>query len=108
MPGDVALVDLYYGKGIDNAKDFIISAVELGVVGKKGSFLSYGDIKGNGPANFLAAVREANVYDKIEKETREAMLSENKIIPPIEIDEDDHLEDDHLEDDNGYDEDDQS
>jgi len=83
MPGDFAEVELYFGNGIDNSKDFITVAIEMGIVEKSGSFLTYGEIKENGAANFLTEVKKKGVYEEIEKKTRVAMIQEVKDpIPP--------------------------
>lgn len=78
MPGDSAEVHLYFGKGIDNSKDFITVAVELGVVQKNGSFYTYKDVKSNGSTNFLEDVKSKGLYDEIECETRAKMVQEVK------------------------------
>jgi len=85
MPGDFAEVELYFGKGIDNSKDFIAVAVDLGVVEKRGSFLSYGSVKSNGSTNFLNDVKQAGLYEEIELKAREAMIQEEKILDPVVV-----------------------
>jgi len=96
MTGEVVEVDLYFGKGIDNSKDFISVAVEVGVVEKRGSFLSYKDIKGNGASNFLEEVKKAGIYDEIEKITRSKMIDGTgvSIVNSVEDEEENDFDDD--------------
>ena len=96
-PYKQALVDLIYGKGIDNTKDILEMAVQYGVVNKKGSgYFQYNDdVKANGMNNFMEKVAEFDVFDEIETKTREAMSSDIK--PTVEIP-------DEEEDESGFDE----
>lgn len=93
MPNDVADVELYFGKGIDNSKDFINVAVDVGIVTKNGSFYCYKNIKSNGSANFLKDVKENDLYDEIEKETRAKMIEEVNNLDDIPVSSDDDSDD---------------
>ncbi|MCK9281687.1 MAG: recombinase RecA [Melioribacteraceae bacterium] len=56
-PHHVAEVDLYFGKGIDNLKDVIESAIELNIIIKKGSsYFEYGEIKAAGKDKLISAL----------------------------------------------------
>lgn len=93
MPGDIADVQLYFGKGVDNSKDILKIAVEVGVVTKSGSFYTYKDTKGNGLDAFLKIIKDTGVYDEIEVKTREEMIKEQKIIDRSSDDEFDETDD---------------
>ena len=75
MPGRKTQVDLYFGKGIDNTKDVVAIGVECGVIAKSGSHLSYGPLKSNGIAAFLADMKEADLFPEIDEKIREVMSS---------------------------------
>jgi recombination protein RecA len=66
---------LIYGVGIDTDRDALGVAVDLGVVDKSGNWLSYGHIKENGEAKFVAAVREAGIVKEIKDKTYEAIVA---------------------------------
>ena len=86
-----AIVDLIYGKGVDNSKDIIDLAVKYGVVTKNGStWYVYNDTRVNGAANFLSEIKQNGLFEEIEVKTREAMNSTVvPVIPDEEVVDDD-------------------
>lgn len=90
-----AIVDLIYGKGVDNSKDIVDLAVEHGVVKKKGgSWYSYKDIKSNGIDKFLQDIKEDGVFDEIDSETRKLMIT---IVKPVIVDQEDEEDEDNID-----------
>lgn len=80
-PHHVAEVDLYFGKGIDNLKDIIESAIELNIIIKKGSsYFEYGDIKAAGREKLILALN-ADPSKRKELETSvRARFDELKVV----------------------------
>lgn len=91
-PYKAALVELIYGKGVDNTKDIINVATEYGIVEKRSSHYKYADddnVKGNGMENFIQSAKEQDKLKEIENKTRMAMESAPVKPTIIEEEEDD-------------------
>lgn len=80
--GRVALVDLYYDSGFDKIDDMIKAGVRSGVIEKNGGWLTYQplgvsdeyEIKDNGQANFLEAIKKLDNPELMLQEMREVIL----------------------------------
>jgi recombination protein RecA len=80
-PHHVAEVDLYFGKGIDNLKDIIESAVELNIITKKGaSYYEYGEIKVNGKDKLITALNTDQSKRKELEDSVRARAGELKVV----------------------------
>jgi recombination protein RecA len=80
-PHHVAEVDLYFGKGIDNLKDVIESAIELNIIIKKGSsYFEYGDIKAAGKDKLISALNAEPAKRKELEDGVRARFGELKVV----------------------------
>lgn len=59
-------VRLYFDQGLDPVADTMLFALEKGLVEKRGSWFSYGELKGQGETNFINLLREnVEVYNDL-------------------------------------------
>jgi recombination protein RecA len=87
-PFRTAEFDIMYNEGISKSGDVLDLAVELGLIDKRGSFYSYGDIRlGQGRENAKEFLREnLDMMDEIDMSIRQQSL--NGLLPlPIEEEE---------------------
>ena len=87
-PFRTAEFDIMYDEGISKSGDVLDLAVELGLIDKRGSFYSYGDIRlGQGRENAKEFLREnLDMMDEIDMSIRQQSL--NGLLPlPIEEEE---------------------
>jgi recombination protein RecA len=90
VPYKKVIVDLIYGKGIDNTSDIIDKAVSYEIVNKKGStWHQYKDHNVNGKSAFIEKMKEEGLLDEIEKETRKMMVSSVDLTTTLDYEEDD-------------------
>src|SRR5213596_3536631 len=82
--------DIEFGKGISTAGCLIDLGIEHNVVGKSGSFFSYGDDRlGQGRNNAKAFLDEhAEIAREVESKIYEALGVDRDLVAPIERDED--------------------
>ena len=89
-PFRTAEFDIMYNEGISKAGDILDLAAELGIVEKRGSYYSYGDVRlGQGRENSKEFLRQnAELMAEIEGAVRQQALSGN-ITPPWHLTEED-------------------
>ncbi len=95
-PFRTAEFDIMYNEGISKAGDILDLAAELGIVEKRGSYYSYGDVRlGQGRENSKEFLRQnAELMAEIEGAVRQQALSGN-ITPPWHLtDEDEDVSED--------------
>lgn len=90
-PFRTAEFDIMYNEGISKSGDILDLAVELGLIDKRGSFYSYGDIRlGQGRENAKGFLREnLDMMEEIDLAIRQQTLSG---ILPMAVVEDEELE----------------
>jgi recombination protein RecA len=90
-PFQTAEFDIMYNEGISKAGDILDLATELGLIDKRGSFYSYGDIRlGQGRENAKSFLREnPDMMDEIDVSIRQQALSG---ILPLPIGEENKLD----------------
>jgi len=101
-PFRTAEFDIMYNEGISKVGDVLDLGVELDIIGKHGSWYSYGDIRlGQGRENSKEYLRQnEELEQEIEKAVREQSLVKNPSAPWMEEDEEyeDDVDEDVIED----------
>jgi recombination protein RecA len=80
---DSILIPIYYENYFPNIEEVLFNAGrQVKIIKPRLGIFSWGDIKAEGRANFLAKVKEENAVDRLVEEVRKAAIEQEILLPP--------------------------